>query len=79
MMEDETNTRHWHRVTHVQYKDHSTTSRIERMSDDLSSVVATIEDSMKRERTERNLRLIESYAVEPDGCNSWIELVQAKK
>ncbi|SMY16248.1 hypothetical protein [Photobacterium aquimaris] len=78
IMEDETNTQHWHRVTKVQYKDHSTTTRIERMSDDLSSVVATMEDSMKRERTERHLKLIERYAVEPDGCNSWIELVQAK-
>ncbi|PSV37065.1 hypothetical protein [Photobacterium sp. GB-210] len=77
MMEDETNSTHWHRVTRVQYKDKSTTARIERMSDDLTTVVKTMEDSMKRERTERGLTLLENFAIEPDGCNSVIEVVQA--
>lgn len=77
MMEDETNSTDWHRVTTAQYKDKSTTTRIERMSDDLTTVVKTMEDSMKRERTERGLILLERFAVEPDGCNSVIEVGQA--
>ncbi|HIF9077293.1 hypothetical protein [Photobacterium damselae] len=78
MMENESNSKFWHRVTTIQYKDRSTTTRIERMSDDLTNVVNIFEDSMKRERNERGLSLIERYAVEPDGCNISVELVQAK-
>ncbi|MCG3885461.1 hypothetical protein I3271_12335 [Photobacterium leiognathi] len=78
MMENESNSKHWHRVTTTQYEDKSTTTRIERMSDDLTTVVKIFENSMKREISERGLSLIERYAVEPDGCNITIELVQAK-
>ncbi|WP_205690468.1 hypothetical protein, partial [Poseidonibacter lekithochrous] len=49
MMENESNSKFWHRVTTIQYKDRSTTTRIERMSDDLTNVVNIFEDSMKRE------------------------------